>query len=52
MTSGTIKSSSATGHRTEGQGLLIFASVLLLVLGVLNLFDGIAAVARSPTRIT
>lgn len=47
MTSATYKSHSATGHRGEGHGLLMFASVLLLVLGVFNLFDGIAAVARS-----
>jgi hypothetical protein len=47
MTSTTIKSSSRTAHRIEGHGLLIFASVLLLVVGLFNLFDGIAAVARS-----
>jgi hypothetical protein len=47
MTSATIRPSGATGHRAEGHGLLIFASVLLLVLGVFNLIDGIAAVARS-----
>ncbi|HEX3388069.1 MAG TPA: hypothetical protein VHT94_03430 [Streptosporangiaceae bacterium] len=40
MTSATYRSSHATGHRSEGHGLLMFASVLLLVLGVFNLFDG------------
>jgi hypothetical protein len=47
MTSATYKSSNTAGHRVEGQGLLTFAAVLLLVLGVFNLFDGTAAVARS-----
>jgi hypothetical protein len=47
MTSATMRSSSGAGHRIEGHGLLIFASVLLMVLGLFNLLDGIAAVARS-----
>jgi hypothetical protein len=48
MTSATIQPSSGTGrHRAEGYGLVLFASVLLLVLGCFNLIDGIAAVARS-----
>jgi hypothetical protein len=51
MTSTTIKSSRGAGHRIEGQGLLIFASILLMVLGVFNLLDGIAAVARSHVFI-
>jgi hypothetical protein len=51
MTSATIRPSGATGHRAEGHGLLIFGSVLLLVLGVFNLIDGIAAVARSHVFI-
>ena len=37
MTSATIRSSGGTGHRIEGHGLLIFASVLLMVLGLFNL---------------
>ena len=32
MTSATVKSSSGATHRIEGHGLLIFASVLLMVL--------------------
>ena len=51
MTSATIKRSSRTGHRVEGYGLLLFASVLLMVLGFFNLLDGIAAVARSHVFI-
>ncbi len=51
MTSATIKSSSGTGHRMEGHGLLTFASVLLMMLGLFNLLDGIAAVARSHVFI-
>ena len=51
MTSTTINSSSRTGHRIEGHGLLIFASVLLMVVGLFNVFDGIAAVARSHVFI-
>ena len=35
------------GWHAEGRGLLIFASVLLLVTGVVNLIDGIAAIAGS-----
>ena len=51
MTSATMRSSSGTGRRIEGHGLLIFAAVLLMVLGVFNLLDGIAAVARSHVFI-
>jgi len=47
MTSATMRSSRTGGHRAEGYGLIIFASVLLLVLGILNLIDGIAAIAQS-----
>ena len=34
-------------HAREGSGLIIFASVLLLVLGFLNLIDGIVAITSS-----
>ena len=51
MTSATIRPSSGTGRRVEGHGLLIFASVMLMVLGLFNLLDGIAAVARSHVFI-
>ena len=39
------------GHRGEGHGLVIFASVLLLVPACFNLIDGIAAVASSHVFI-
>ena len=51
MTSATMRPSNDTGDRVEGHGLLIFASVLLMVLGLFNLLDGIAAVARSHVFI-
>ncbi|MGP8001957.1 MAG: hypothetical protein ACLPKI_32250 [Streptosporangiaceae bacterium] len=52
MTSATVKPSSGTGgHRIQGHGLLILASVLLMVLGLFNLLDGISAVARSHVFI-
>ena len=44
MTSTTAKHA---GGMREGYGMVIFASVLLLVLGFLNLIDGIAAIAKS-----
>ena len=37
----------AGGGMRESYGMVIFASVLLLVLGFLNLIDGIVAIARS-----
>ena len=40
MTSATLKPAHGTGgHRAEGHGLVIFASVLLLVLACFNLID-------------
>jgi len=51
VTSATMRPSNDTGDRVEGHGLLIFASVLLMVLGLFNLLDGIAAVARSHVFI-
>jgi hypothetical protein len=48
MTSAAIKPSShAGGRHREGGGLIVFASVLLLVLGCFNVIDGIAAIANS-----
>jgi hypothetical protein len=50
MTSATYRSDSgAGGHYTErqGYGLVVFASVLLLVIGCFNLIHGIAAIANS-----
>jgi hypothetical protein len=51
MSSATMRSSSGTRRGIEGHGLLIFASVLLMVIGLFNLLDGIAAVARSHVFI-
>jgi hypothetical protein len=45
VTSATVRSSSGTGHRVEGHGLLIFASVLLMVLGLFNLLWSLTIIA-------
>ncbi len=49
MTSATLKPAGAGGRHAEGRGygLIIFASVMLLVIGFFNLLDGIAAIANS-----
>jgi hypothetical protein len=50
MSSSTAAPATGRGGRyaaREGYGLIIFASVLLLVLSFFNLIDGIAAVANS-----
>jgi hypothetical protein len=50
MTSATIKPDSGAGGQYaegHGSGLVIFASVLLLVIGSFNLIYGIAAIANS-----
>ena len=50
MTSATIKpDSGSSGRHAEGHGygLILFAAVLLVVVGCFNLIDGIAAVANS-----
>jgi hypothetical protein len=48
MTSTTLKPARG-GHRVarEGYGLVVFASVMLLVIGCFNLLYGIAAVAKA-----
>ena len=45
----TRSATGAGGHRAEdrGYGLVLFASVVLLVLGAFNLMYGIAAIAKS-----
>jgi hypothetical protein len=47
MTSATIK--PASEHRVEGRGfgLVAFAAVVLAVVGIMNLIEGIAAIANS-----
>ena len=46
MTSATIRQSRGASHG-EGYGMIVFAAVLLGVVGIFNLIDGIAAIARS-----
>lgn len=49
MTSATMKPSGRTGGQVEGRGLglVVFAAVVLAVVGFFNLIYGIAAVANS-----
>ena len=50
MTSATTKSASGSGSRHEeghGYGLVLFASVLLIIVGCFNLIYGFAAVANA-----
>ena len=48
MTSAMTESPSGTrGYRGEGHGLVVFASVLLVIIGCFNLIYGIAAIANS-----
>jgi hypothetical protein len=50
MTSATTRASTRTGgHRAEGSGfgMVLFAAVLLLVVGFFNMIYGIAAIANS-----
>jgi hypothetical protein len=49
MTSTTYRQAGAAGRHAEGRGfgMIIFASVMLLVIGFFNLLDGIAAIANS-----
>ena len=50
MTSATVRHARDTG-RGEGYGMVVFAAVLLGMLGLFNLIDGIAALARSSVFI-
>ena len=48
MTSATTESASGRrAYRREGHGLILFASVLLVIIGCFNLIYGIAAIAHS-----
>jgi hypothetical protein len=48
MTSATTKPARGMrGRRVEGHGLIVFASVLLVIIGCFNLIYGIAAIAHS-----
>jgi hypothetical protein len=48
MTSATVRGAQKTDYdESKGLGLVIFASVMLMVVGIFNLIDGIAAIANS-----
>jgi hypothetical protein len=49
MTSAAYKSAGTGGRYAEGQGLglVVFAAILLGLIGIFNLIDGIAAIANS-----
>lgn len=52
MTSATTEPARRThGHRVEGHGLIVFASVLLVIIGCFNLIYGIAAIAHSHVLV-
>ena len=46
MTSATMRHARGA-RRGEGYGMVVFAAVLLGMLGLFNIIDGIAAIARS-----
>jgi hypothetical protein len=48
MTSATVRGDKSTGYgESRGLGLVFFAAVMLLVVGLFNVIDGIAAIANS-----
>jgi hypothetical protein len=47
MTSATTRPASSTGGQVQGGGLIIFAAVMLAIIGCFNLIYGIAAIAHS-----
>lgn len=48
MTSATVRGARSAGPAEDrGVGLVIFAGIMLLVVGIFNLIDGIAAIANS-----
>src|SRR6516225_11050666 len=47
MTTATEAAGATRRRLGEGRGLIVFASVLLVILGCLNLIYGIAAIAHS-----
>jgi hypothetical protein len=48
MTSATVRGARRAGDADDrGVGLVVFAGILLLVVGIFNLIDGIAAIANS-----
>ena len=48
MTSASVRGAKGTGYgEPRGLGLVFFAAVMLLVVGIFNVIDGIAAIANS-----
>jgi hypothetical protein len=48
MTSATVRGAKSTDHaESRSLGMVIFAAVLLLVVGLFNVIDGLAAIANS-----
>jgi hypothetical protein len=48
MTSATVRGAKGAGYgEPRGLGLVFFAAVMLLVVGIFNVIDGIAAIANS-----
>jgi hypothetical protein len=48
MTSATVRGAKSTDYaESHGPGMVIFAAMLLLVVGLFNVIDGIAAIANS-----
>jgi hypothetical protein len=52
MTSTTIKPTRGGRLEREGYGLVVFAAVMLLIIGCFNLIFGIAAVANAHVFVT
>jgi uncharacterized membrane protein len=50
MTSATMRPARSAG-RGEGYWMIVFAAALLVTVGIFNLIDGIAAIARSHVFI-
>ena len=50
MTSATIRQARSASHG-EGYWMIVFAAALLVTVGIFNLIDGIAAIARSHVFI-
>jgi hypothetical protein len=47
MTSAATRPASSTGRQVQGGGLILFAAVMLVIIGCFNLIYGIAAIANS-----
>ena len=47
MTSAATQPASSTGRQVQGGGLILFAAVMLVIIGIFNLIYGIAAIANS-----